>query len=133
MDALTNESTQPKRKGEWLAPYHFKPGNSGRPKGSRNKLGEAFITALHDSFMAHGAETIEQVRIEKPDQYLKVVAAVIPQEVLHKVDDLDDNLSDDELYAEWLRLSHRIEARIRSGEGDRAAGVLEGIAQEVSN
>lgn len=62
----------------------FLPGNSGyggRPKGSRNKLGEAFITALHDDFMEHGVATIEQVRIEKPDQYLKVVAGLLPKEI----------------------------------------------------
>lgn len=111
--------------------HRFKPGNPGRPKGSRNKLGEAFIEALHDDFKEHGAKTIEAVRIEKPDQYLKVVASIIPQEVNHKVDDLNDDLSDDELYAEWLRLSGRIEARIAASEGNRAQGAIEGSATQL--
>src|SRR5262245_36762420 len=41
--------------------HQFKPGNPGRPKGSRNKLGEAFIQALAEDFERHGAEVIERV------------------------------------------------------------------------
>ncbi len=33
-----------------------------------------------DSFATHGVETIEAVRTEKPDQYLKVVASILPKE-----------------------------------------------------
>jgi hypothetical protein len=47
--------------------HQFKPGNPGRPKGSRNKFGEAFIQALADDFERHGTEVIERVRIEKPE------------------------------------------------------------------
>ena len=127
------ESTGQKRKPVPPVAYQFKPGNPGRPKGSRNKLGEAFIEALHDDFKTHGVAAIQTVRETKPDQYLKVVASVIPQEVNHKVDDLNDELSDDDLFAEWLRLSERIEARIAAGERDRAPGVIEGSAEQVQD
>ncbi len=43
----------------------FLPGNNGgtgRPKGSRNKLGEAFIDDLYQDWQANGAETIACVR-----------------------------------------------------------------------
>ncbi len=63
----------------------FKPGTSGnprgRPKSSKHKLGEAFLKALHDDFEEHGVKAIEKVRQEKPDQYLKVVASVIPKDI----------------------------------------------------
>lgn len=62
-----------------------KPGEvrnpNGRPKGSRNKLGEAFLQALHDDFITHGVATIETVRIERPHEYLKVVASLLPKDV----------------------------------------------------
>ena len=74
--------------GKGNPPKHtqFKPGNSGRPKGSRNKLGEAFLNALHDDFKDHGIEAIVKVREEKPDAYMKVIASILPKEI-----DIGDN------------------------------------------
>lgn len=78
----------------------IKPGEvrnpHGRPKGSRNKLGEAFIEAMHDDFQQHGKSVIETVRAEKPDQYLKVIASILPKE-LHVKDASLEDMSDNEL------------------------------------
>ena len=62
----------------------FLPGNNGgtgRPKGSRNKLGELFVQAMHEDFMANGTETIKKVREESPEQYLKVIASILPKQI----------------------------------------------------
>ena len=71
-------------------------GNGGRPKGSRNKLGEDFLRALHADFVAHGVEAIEQTRIEKPDAYLKVIASILPKQLEAKGSAFE-GVSDDEL------------------------------------
>jgi len=61
----------------------FVSGNigGGRPKGARAKLGEAFLQAMFDDFNKHGIAAVEQVREEKPDQYLKVIASLMPKEI----------------------------------------------------
>lgn len=62
----------------------FKPGHTfgkGRPKGSRNKLSESFISDLVNEWREHGAEVLRIVRMEEPATLLKVVASVIPKEI----------------------------------------------------
>ena len=76
--------------------HRFQPGNPGRPRGSRNKLGEAFIAALAEDFEKHGVEVIERVRIEKPEAYIKVIASLLPKDLNLNVTKLDD-LSDEQL------------------------------------
>lgn len=66
-------------------PYGFQPGVSGnpagRPKGARSKLGEKFLKDLLADWEKTGPEVIAAVREEKPDQYLKVVASILPREI----------------------------------------------------
>jgi len=69
--------TAPKQRGR-----PFKPGQSGNPagrqKGTRNKLSESFVAALYDDFEKNGVKAIEAMRIEKPNEYVKVVAGLVP-------------------------------------------------------
>lgn len=76
--------------------HQFKAGNPGRPKGSRNKLGEQFIADLYEDWQAHGVETLAKVRADKPDQYLKVIASILPKDLNVNINNMDD-LSDDQL------------------------------------
>lgn len=96
----------------------FVTGNigGGRPKGSRNKLGEDFIKALAESFELHGAETIETVRLEKPDAYVKVIASLLPKEF--KIETTSD-LTDEQLDARLRQLADYI---AQAGVGDPAGG-----------
>ena len=84
--------------------HRFKAGNPGRPKGSRNKLGEDFIQALAADFERHGAETIERVRVQSPVAYLKVIASLLPKDVNLNVNNLD-SLTDEQLLARLRSLT----------------------------
>ena len=71
-------------------------GGPGRQRGSRNKLAEAFVAALYDDWQQRGPSVIERCAIEKPAEYLKIVAGLLPKDVNITTRSLDD-LTDDQL------------------------------------
>ena len=58
----------------------FQKGQGGRAKGSRNKLGGAFLEALAKDFLEHGAGIIEIVRMEHPEKYISAIVQILPRE-----------------------------------------------------
>jgi hypothetical protein len=67
------------------------PGESGnpagRPAGAKNRLQSDFLNALAEDFREHGAGVIRIARIERPVEYLKIVASLMPNELLHSDSD----------------------------------------------
>ena len=63
----------------------WKPGQSGnpagRPKGARSKLSEDFCQALLDDFSESGSDAIRLMRAERPNEYAKMIAGILTQEV----------------------------------------------------
>jgi hypothetical protein len=94
---------------------------AGRPIGNRNKLNEKFILALHDDFVQHGAKVIEQVRKDKPDIYLKVIASILPRELHVKDGSLFDGMSNEQLDEILGSVRTVLAARTPSGLGDGKA------------
>lgn len=103
----------------------FQPGNPGRPKGSRNKLAEDFVADLHAKWQEKGIAVIDAVIAEKPADFLKVVANVIPKEV--KIDrSAVEDIPDAEL-SDYLAIARAaFEAHRASGAG---AGEADGREQ----
>src|SRR5262245_23722603 len=51
-------------------------GNSGRGKGARNRLSQAFIADLYEHWKAHGIQAIQQVYETRPAEYLRICALI---------------------------------------------------------
>jgi hypothetical protein len=59
----------------------YRLGGPGRPKGSRNKLGEAFLADVYESWQKHGAETLERMIQDDPGGFVRVVANILPDKL----------------------------------------------------
>lgn len=97
----------------------FKPGQSGnpngRPKGARSRLSETLLSALADDFQKHGVDTIRKMREEKPVEYVRTCAALVP-----KAFDLTDDEDGDgkKIIGVALITRNAIEAIIERGNAE---------------
>lgn len=101
-------------------------GNGGRARGSRNKLGEQFIDDLYADWQANGVETLKKVREEKPDQYLKVVASILPKDLNVNINQMDD-LTDDQL----IQRIRSLDSAIRPFLDAQGAGATDGGTRQT--
>jgi hypothetical protein len=111
-EALSSRERQLRGLRPWQAGQSGNP--KGRPKGSRHKLGEDFLAAMVADFEEHGPATIVKVREERPADYLKIVASILPKELNVRTAPLEE-LSDDELERGIAILQGMIAAQ---GEGE---------------
>ena len=88
----------------------FKPGHSGRPKGSRNKLCRAMLDDLMADWAEGGPAAIKIMRIEEPSAYVKAMISILPKELILEsgLADIDDSELD--VMIEMLR-ARALEAR----------------------
>ena len=97
----------------------FQPGQSsdpkGRPKGSRNKLGEDFFETLADDFENHGKDAIVKMREDRPGDYIRMMASLVSKETTQNVDPYAD-MTDEQLAESIRELNEAVEPYLRSVE-----------------
>ena len=97
----------------------FQPGHTGRPRGTRNKLaGRVFEDILAHwcepvapgSNVCKGQEALQNLYHEKPGEYLRLTASVLPREFVFEA--TASELDDDQVDELILKLRQRLlEAR----------------------
>jgi len=118
------DTTAKKHAAAHLEEFKWQPGVSpnpkGRPKGARNKLGEAFLQDMLTAWEAHGADAIQKVIEERPHEFIKCVAGILPSEVKVQTTAVQE-LSDDELTAALVALRSACLAADARSRGDQKA------------
>jgi hypothetical protein len=57
-----------------------RPKTGGRRKGSRDRIATALLEAIVEDFEKFGTEAVKIARKERPVEYLRVVASLLPKE-----------------------------------------------------
>ena len=70
----------------------FITGNNGggRKKGSRNRLTETFIAAIETDFADYGPEALAKLRVDDPAAFLRIVASLVPRDLILKREQFPD-------------------------------------------
>lgn len=110
--------------GRFIVP----PVSPGRPKGSRVKLGEQFLSDVMADWEINGVKAIADMREKNPADYVKVVAATLPKELNVKVSEIDE-LTDDQLARQLAALASQL---ARAGI-DFGTGTVEAVAPKSLN
>lgn len=99
----------------------FQPGNPGRPKGARNKLQEDFLKDVLTAWEAKGASAIDDMIADKPGEFVKMVAGLMPKEATLTINDHSE-MTDDELAERVRSLAAQLAPFLIDGTGDAEKG-----------
>jgi hypothetical protein len=113
----------------------WKPGESGnplgRPLGSRNKLSEAVIQDIAADWAIGGAETIARVRMTDPATYFRVVASILPKDVLVNVQQSTPSNLDPDEWRVMVDLVRLIKASAPEGSQALPSEIVPAIEETV--
>ena len=66
-----------------------------KPTSIRHRLGRAFLDTLEEDFWEYGPQLIVKLRNRRPHDYLKLIVALLPEELL--IEKSVEDMTDEEL------------------------------------
>jgi hypothetical protein len=103
----------------------------GRTKGARNKISASFLETLAADFEEYGAAAIKIMRIERPTEYVKVVASILPREfeiTENRLMEIDDDTLDIMLDYAKRRLADRLDRGEAAALGGEPISLLPALS-----
>jgi hypothetical protein len=86
----------------------FSPGNSGRPKGSKNKVAVRFLESVLADYEAHQEDVLARLRQKHVSEYMRAVSRLLPKRV-EVVAGPPEDCSEDEIFEAWRDIKRAIE------------------------
>jgi hypothetical protein len=120
MRQAMSETTERQRSPAQIA-TQFQVGNPGRPKGSKNKLTEDFLRDVLEAWTDKGKAAMDAMIAEKPGDFVKMVAGLMPKEATLTINDHSE-MTDDELAERVRSLAAQLSPFLVGGTGDAATG-----------
>lgn len=74
---------------------------NGRPKGSKDKLSEDFLSDALKSWKVKGKDALEKMADERPSEYCRMMASMIPKEMRYE-GKMENRYSADDAFVELL-------------------------------
>ena len=109
----------------------FKLGNPGKPKGAKHKLQEGFVKDVQAAWEEKGKEAITMMIADKPGDFVKMVASLMPKDVTLNIND-NSEMTDDELTGRIRDLAAQLSPFLLNGTGDTSTGTENAAGSEQS-
>jgi hypothetical protein len=103
----------------------------GRRQGARNRISTALLTAFAEDFEKFGEETVRITRVERPVEYLKIAASLLPKEFEITHSQQLQELDDVELEQFINRLRDELRRSVVADVGGGEAKTIDGRAVEL--
>jgi hypothetical protein len=123
----------PENTGSKQALTQWKPGQSGnpagKPKGAKHRLQEDFVKDVQAAWEEKGKEAITMMIADKPGDFVKMVASLMPKDITLNIND-NSEMTDDELTSRIRDLAAQLSPFLLNGTGDAATGTNDAAGSE---
>ena len=91
---------------------------AGRPKGARHRLSKNFLLDVAQHWQEEGGDILKRVTREDPGTVLRVVASLVPRELITKMEIGDEDTSLRDITPDDLRVVSKLRRALADADGE---------------